>query len=101
MERNGNNGQHPVNGQYPPAPAGGAIVPPIPQNNQQQPIRTVRDYLTEDLEGLNPDVTIPEFEAEHFKTKTSNVQHAEHSWPIRRITCRECSPTSQVILADL
>ncbi|KAL4341067.1 hypothetical protein GQ457_08G027420 [Hibiscus cannabinus] len=68
-ERNGNNGQHPVDGQDPPAPAGGAIVPPIPQNNQQQPVRTIRDYLAEDLEGLNPAVTIPEFEAEHFEIK--------------------------------
>ncbi|KAK8544918.1 hypothetical protein V6N13_123226 [Hibiscus sabdariffa] len=47
----------------------GAIVPPIPQNNQQQPVRTVRDHLAEDLEGLNPTVTIPEFEAEHFELK--------------------------------
>ncbi|KAK8715306.1 hypothetical protein V6N13_042643 [Hibiscus sabdariffa] len=38
-------------------------------NNQQQPVRTVRDYLAEDLEGLNPAVTIPEFEAEHFELK--------------------------------
>ncbi|KAK9031871.1 hypothetical protein V6N11_056157 [Hibiscus sabdariffa] len=30
MERNGNNGQHPADGQDPPAAAGGAIVPPIP-----------------------------------------------------------------------
>ncbi|KAL4363566.1 hypothetical protein GQ457_04G021350 [Hibiscus cannabinus] len=51
------------------APAGRAIVPPIPQNNQQQPVRRVRDYLAEDLEGLNPAVTIPEFEAEHFELK--------------------------------
>ncbi|KAK9034830.1 hypothetical protein V6N11_076887 [Hibiscus sabdariffa] len=39
------------------------------RNNQQQPIRKVRDYLAEDLEGLNPAVTIPEFEAEHFELK--------------------------------
>ncbi|KAK8976493.1 hypothetical protein V6N11_001636 [Hibiscus sabdariffa] len=64
-----NNGEHPADGQDPPAPAGGTIVPPIPQNNQQQPVRTVRDYLAEDLEGLNPTVTIPEFEAEHFELK--------------------------------
>ncbi|KAK8574493.1 hypothetical protein V6N12_062183 [Hibiscus sabdariffa] len=38
-------------------------------NNQQQPVRTVRDYLAEDLEGLNPAVTIPEFEAKHFELK--------------------------------
>ncbi|KAK8538755.1 hypothetical protein V6N12_034463 [Hibiscus sabdariffa] len=62
--------RHPLSdGQNPPAPAGGAIVPPIPQNNQQQPVRTVCDYLAEDLEGLNPAVTIPEFEAEHFQVK--------------------------------
>ncbi|KAL4311372.1 hypothetical protein GQ457_01G020000 [Hibiscus cannabinus] len=69
MERNENNGQHPADGQAPPAPAGGAIAPLIPQNNQQQRIRTVRDYLAEDLEGLNPAVTIPEFEVEHFELK--------------------------------
>ncbi|KAK8533931.1 hypothetical protein V6N12_047333 [Hibiscus sabdariffa] len=50
----------------PPAQAGRAIVPP---DNRQQPVKTVRDYLAEDLEGLNPAVTIPEFEAEHFKLK--------------------------------
>ncbi|KAK8670107.1 hypothetical protein V6N13_104868 [Hibiscus sabdariffa] len=55
-------------GQNPPAPAGHAIAPP--QNNQQPPARTVRDYLAEDLEGLNPAVTTPEFEAEHFELKT-------------------------------
>ncbi|KAK8578693.1 hypothetical protein V6N12_069037 [Hibiscus sabdariffa] len=70
----GNNGQNPIDGQEqprqnPPAQAGRAIVPPTPQNNQQQPVRTVRDYLAEDLEGLNPAVTIPEFEAEHFELK--------------------------------
>ncbi|KAK8562378.1 hypothetical protein V6N12_010461 [Hibiscus sabdariffa] len=54
-------------GQNPPAPAGHAIAPP--QNNQQPPARTVRDYLAEDLEGLNPAVTTPEFEAEHFELK--------------------------------
>ncbi|KAK8680804.1 hypothetical protein V6N13_109742 [Hibiscus sabdariffa] len=57
--------EHP--GQNPPAPAGNAIAPP--QNNQQPPARTVRDYLAEDLEGLNPAVTTPEFEAEHFELK--------------------------------
>ncbi|KAL4301765.1 hypothetical protein GQ457_10G007820 [Hibiscus cannabinus] len=30
---------------------------------------TVRDYLAEDLEGLNPVVTIPEFEDENFELK--------------------------------
>ncbi|KAK8601169.1 hypothetical protein V6N12_051011 [Hibiscus sabdariffa] len=57
--------EHP--GQNPPAPAGHAIAPP--QNNQQPPARTVQDYLAEDLEGLNPAVTTPEFEAEHFELK--------------------------------
>ncbi|KAK8600528.1 hypothetical protein V6N12_050381 [Hibiscus sabdariffa] len=57
--------RHP--GQNPPAPAGHAIAPP--QNNQQPPARTVRDYLAKDLEGLNPAVTTPEFEAEHFELK--------------------------------
>ncbi|KAK8491397.1 hypothetical protein V6N11_073723 [Hibiscus sabdariffa] len=74
MEGNGNNGRQPVDGQNLPAPAGGAIVPPIPQNNQQQPVRTVRDYLVEDLEGLNPAITIPEFEAEHFELKPSFLE---------------------------
>ncbi|KAK8628787.1 hypothetical protein V6N13_009370 [Hibiscus sabdariffa] len=37
MEVNRNNGQ-----------AGGVIAPPIPQDNQQPPVRTVRDYLAED-----------------------------------------------------
>ncbi|KAK8613671.1 hypothetical protein V6N13_101428 [Hibiscus sabdariffa] len=67
----GNNGQNPMDGQEqprqnPPAQGGSTIVPP---NNRQQPVRTVRDYLAEDLEGLNPAVTIPEFEAEHFELK--------------------------------
>ncbi|KAK9033493.1 hypothetical protein V6N11_018524 [Hibiscus sabdariffa] len=56
-------------GQGLPAQADGAIAPPIPQNNQQPPVRTVRDYLAEDLEGLNPVVTMPEFKAEHFELK--------------------------------
>ncbi|KAK9043423.1 hypothetical protein V6N11_071768 [Hibiscus sabdariffa] len=59
MAHRGNNGQdqideHDPPRQDPPTPAGRAIVPPIPQNNQQQPVRTVCDYLAEDLEGLNP-----------------------------------------------
>ncbi|KAK8636631.1 hypothetical protein V6N13_124373 [Hibiscus sabdariffa] len=67
----GNKGQNPIDGQEqprqnPPGQAGRAIVPP---DNRQQPVRTVRDYLVEDLEGLNPAVTIPEFEAEHFELK--------------------------------
>ncbi|KAL4291485.1 hypothetical protein GQ457_14G014820 [Hibiscus cannabinus] len=37
--------------------------------NQQLHARTVRDYLAEDLEGLNPAVTMPYFEAEHFELK--------------------------------
>ncbi|KAK8619607.1 hypothetical protein V6N13_135889 [Hibiscus sabdariffa] len=74
MAHQRNNGQDQIDEQdppwqHPPAPAGRAIVPPIPQNNQQQPLRTVHDYLAEDLEGLNPTVTIPEFEAEHFELK--------------------------------
>ncbi|KAL4347034.1 hypothetical protein GQ457_17G008120 [Hibiscus cannabinus] len=69
MEGNVNNGRQPADGQNLPAPAGGAIIPPIPQNNQQQPVRTVHDYLVENLEGLNPAVTILEFEAEHFELK--------------------------------
>ncbi|KAK8649411.1 hypothetical protein V6N13_130140 [Hibiscus sabdariffa] len=69
MEGNRNNGQHPADGQGLPAQADGAIASPIPQNNQQPPVRTVCDYLSEDLEGLNPAVTMLEFEAEHFELK--------------------------------
>ncbi|KAK8999700.1 hypothetical protein V6N11_065197 [Hibiscus sabdariffa] len=47
------NSQNPVDGQNPSAPA----------------IGTVRDYLAEDLDGLNPAVTIPEFEDKHFELK--------------------------------
>ncbi|KAK8600811.1 hypothetical protein V6N12_050659 [Hibiscus sabdariffa] len=70
-------GQNPVEGQnlpapvirqQPSAPAGGLFILPAQQNNQQ-PARTVRDYLAEDLDGLNLVVTIPEFEAEHFELK--------------------------------
>ncbi|KAL4278505.1 hypothetical protein GQ457_03G013430 [Hibiscus cannabinus] len=66
---NRNNGQQPADGQELPARADGAIAPPAPQMNQQMPARTVRDYLAEDLEGLNPAVTMPDFEAEHFELK--------------------------------
>ncbi|KAK8507721.1 hypothetical protein V6N12_067051 [Hibiscus sabdariffa] len=74
MAHQRNNGQEQIDEQEPPrqhspAPAGRAIVPPIPQNNQQQPVRTVHDYLAEDLEGLNPAITILEFEVEHFELK--------------------------------
>ncbi|KAK8652814.1 hypothetical protein V6N13_126837 [Hibiscus sabdariffa] len=70
MEVNRNNGQQPADGQNLPAQADVAIAPPIPQNNQQPPVRTVCDYLAEDLEGLNPAITKPEFEAEHFELKS-------------------------------
>ncbi|KAK9043258.1 hypothetical protein V6N11_071605 [Hibiscus sabdariffa] len=69
MERNNNNGQPPADGQELPAHADGVIVPPAQHMNQQLPARTVRDYLAEDLEGLNPAVTMPDFEAEHFELK--------------------------------
>ncbi|KAL4383571.1 hypothetical protein GQ457_15G018560 [Hibiscus cannabinus] len=69
IEGNRNNGQQPADGQGLPTQADGAIAPLIPQNNQPPPVRTVRDYLAEDLEGLNPAVTMPEFEAEHFELK--------------------------------
>ncbi|KAK8510793.1 hypothetical protein V6N12_009635 [Hibiscus sabdariffa] len=69
MEVNRNNGQPPADGQNIPAQADGVILPPAQQMNQQLPARTVRDYLAEDLEGLNPAVTMPEFEAEHFELK--------------------------------
>ncbi|KAL4386064.1 hypothetical protein GQ457_09G019820 [Hibiscus cannabinus] len=64
-----NNGQQPAEGLELPARADEAIAPPAPQMNQQLPARTVRDYLAEDLEGLNPAVTMPDFEAEHFELK--------------------------------
>ncbi|KAL4324488.1 hypothetical protein GQ457_11G026610 [Hibiscus cannabinus] len=42
----------------------------VNRNNGQQPADgTVRDYLAEDLEGLNPVVTMPDFEAEHIELK--------------------------------
>ncbi|KAL4353333.1 hypothetical protein GQ457_06G014240 [Hibiscus cannabinus] len=69
MNNNKNNGQQPTDGQELPARADGAIAPPAPQMDQQLPARTVRDYLAEDLEGLNPAVTMPDFEAEHFELK--------------------------------
>ncbi|KAK8713148.1 hypothetical protein V6N13_148371 [Hibiscus sabdariffa] len=69
MERNNNNGQPPADGQNLPAQADGALIPPAQQMNQQLLARTVRDYLAEDLEGPNPAVTMPEFEAEHFELK--------------------------------
>ncbi|KAK9036815.1 hypothetical protein V6N11_021742 [Hibiscus sabdariffa] len=69
MEVNRNNGQPPADGRNIPAQADGVIIPPAQQMNQQLPARTVRDYLAEDLEGLNPAVTMPDFEAEHFELK--------------------------------
>ncbi|KAL4368039.1 hypothetical protein GQ457_05G030320 [Hibiscus cannabinus] len=77
MAHEQNNGQNLIEGQNPPAPAirqeqpapaGGLFIPPAQLNNQQ-PIRSVRDYLEEDLDGLNPAVNIPEFEVEHFELK--------------------------------
>ncbi|KAL4353546.1 hypothetical protein GQ457_06G012560 [Hibiscus cannabinus] len=69
MDVHRNNGQPPADGQNLPAQADGAIVPLAQQMNQQLPATTVRDYLAEDLEGLNPAVTMPNFEAEHFELK--------------------------------
>ncbi|KAL4281702.1 hypothetical protein GQ457_03G019170 [Hibiscus cannabinus] len=69
MERNNNNGQPPADGQNLPAQADGAIIPPSQQMNQQLLTKTVHDYLAEDLKGLNPVVTMPDFEAEHFQLK--------------------------------
>ncbi|KAL4273956.1 hypothetical protein GQ457_13G017130 [Hibiscus cannabinus] len=69
MERNNNNGQPPADGQDLHAHADGAIIRPAQQMNRQLPARTVCDYLAEDLEGLNPTVTMPDFEAEHFELK--------------------------------
>ncbi|KAK8568775.1 hypothetical protein V6N12_007317 [Hibiscus sabdariffa] len=68
-DRAGQN-QNPPDEQDPPTPAGNLINPPVPRNDQHQlSIRTVRDYLAKDLVGLNPAVTMPEFEAEHFELK--------------------------------
>ncbi|KAL4310382.1 hypothetical protein GQ457_01G020650 [Hibiscus cannabinus] len=69
MDVNRNNGQQPADGQELPARADGAIAPPAPQMNQQLPGRTVCDYLAEYLEGLNPAVTMLDFEADHFELK--------------------------------
>ncbi|KAL4325276.1 hypothetical protein GQ457_11G023270 [Hibiscus cannabinus] len=69
MECNNNNGQPPADGQDLPVHADGAIAAPVQQMNQQLPARTVCDYMAEDLEGLNPAVTMPDFEAEHFELK--------------------------------
>ncbi|KAL4377278.1 hypothetical protein GQ457_02G024710 [Hibiscus cannabinus] len=69
MNVNRNNGQQPADGQELRARADGAIAPPAQQMNQQLPARTVRDYLAEDLEGLNPAVTMLDFKAEHFELK--------------------------------
>ncbi|KAL4386964.1 hypothetical protein GQ457_09G000120 [Hibiscus cannabinus] len=69
MNVNRNNGQPPADGQELPARADGAIAPPAQQMNQQAHAKIVRDYLAEDLEGLNPAVTMPDFEAEHFELK--------------------------------
>ncbi|KAK8628149.1 hypothetical protein V6N13_063861 [Hibiscus sabdariffa] len=69
MEVNRNNGQPLADGQHIPAQADGVIIPPAQQMNQQLPARTIRDYLAKDLEGLNPAVTMPDFEAEHFELK--------------------------------
>ncbi|KAK8715234.1 hypothetical protein V6N13_042572 [Hibiscus sabdariffa] len=72
-----NNDQNPVDGKNPPAPAirqeppaptGGTLIPPAPANNQQL-AKSVRDYLTENLDGLDPTVITPEFDAEHFEVK--------------------------------
>ena len=41
---------------------------PMPHPLPRQP--TVRDYLVEDLNGLNPGIVTPEIEATHFELKT-------------------------------
>ncbi|KAL4283471.1 hypothetical protein GQ457_16G019310 [Hibiscus cannabinus] len=77
MAHRENNGHNPIEEQepptpairqQPPAPTEMLLFPPAPQNNQQ-PFRTIKDYLEEDLKGLNPVVIISEFEAEHFDLK--------------------------------
>ncbi|KAL4272116.1 hypothetical protein GQ457_13G017410 [Hibiscus cannabinus] len=68
----------------------GAIAPPAQQMNQQLPARTVRDYLAEDLEGLNPAVTMPDFEAEHFELKPEDVKAMHEAWERYRDLFRRC-----------
>ncbi|KAK8625865.1 hypothetical protein V6N13_057022 [Hibiscus sabdariffa] len=110
MAHRGNNGQNLVEEQDPPSPAirqnplapgDGVIIPPIPHNNQQQPVRTARDYLAEYLEGLNPVVTIPEFKAEHFELKPVMFSILNTLGQFGGFTCREHQITPQVILRDL
>ncbi|KAL4366550.1 hypothetical protein GQ457_05G026930 [Hibiscus cannabinus] len=68
----GHNQPTPAIGQNPPAPAEGVIIPPIPQNHQQQPVRTVLNYLPENSKGLNPVVTMPEF---NYNNMTDNLRN--------------------------
>ncbi|KAK8652398.1 hypothetical protein V6N13_061416 [Hibiscus sabdariffa] len=70
-------------------------------NNQQQPVRTVRDYLAEDLEGLNPAVTIPEFEAEHFELKPVMFNMLNTLGQFGGSPAENALPASQVIPGDL
>ncbi|KAL4269636.1 hypothetical protein GQ457_HM001290 [Hibiscus cannabinus] len=69
--------------------------------NQQLPARTVRDYLTDGLEGLNPAVTMPDFEAEHFKLKPVMFNMLNTLGQIWRHTKRECKTAPQVFLGNL
>ncbi|KAL4326106.1 hypothetical protein GQ457_11G024300 [Hibiscus cannabinus] len=69
MANNNSQDQNQVAGKDPPAPTVALVNPLVRQNNQHQSIVKVRDCLTKDLDGLNPAVTIPKFEAEHFELK--------------------------------
>ncbi|KAK8538862.1 hypothetical protein V6N12_034569 [Hibiscus sabdariffa] len=69
MGDNNSHDQNPREGQNQHASAGGLVNPSIPLVHQEQIVIMVRDYLAEDLEGLNPVVNISEFEAEHFELK--------------------------------
>ncbi|KAL4308893.1 hypothetical protein GQ457_01G019700 [Hibiscus cannabinus] len=101
MDVNMNNGQPPADGQNLPAQEEGAIVPPAQQMNQQLPARTVRDYLAEDLQGLNPTVTMPDFEAEHFELKPVMFNMLNTLGKFWKHTKRECKTAPQVFLGDL
>ncbi|GMI64538.1 hypothetical protein HRI_000123100 [Hibiscus trionum] len=68
-----NNAQNGMDGQQDPLPREQRQVPPrqSPHILQRQPqyIQTTRDYLEHDFRGIDPKVTEPEIEADHFELK--------------------------------